>query len=64
MSIHILSGADLHNQKITNLGSAMDDGLDEDRAHIVLTAMMEGNPVRLFLPNALPGSGTDQYQVS
>ena len=26
--------------------------LDEDRAHIVLTGMMEGNPVRLFLPNA------------
>lgn len=37
--------------------------LDEDRAHILLTVMVQGNPVYPFLANALPGAAQDQYNV-
>lgn len=37
--------------------------LDADRAHVLVTAISQGTPVSLLIPNALPGSGVDQYTV-
>lgn len=41
----------------------MPEPMDSDRAHILMTGISAGNPVHPFLPNAMPGTGADQYTV-